>query len=107
VLRPERPVPDRQSRRLVRLFSPDRTFAVFANNPDITHSQFAAICLKDAAADRFRTKTDKRPNVDRKISGFSENSAHYPHHEWLHTACAIISFLGNSTESTSGYSLSG
>ena len=50
------------------VFSPSQTFAVFANvanNPNINHSQFAALCLKDAVADRFRAKTGKRPSVDR------------------------------------------
>lgn len=50
------------------IFSLGQTYAVFANaanNPNITHSQFAALCLKDAIADAFRAKTGKRPNVDR------------------------------------------
>ncbi len=50
------------------LFSVDRTFAVFANvnaNPGLTHSKFAALCLKDAVADAFRERHGRRPDVDR------------------------------------------
>jgi 23S rRNA (guanine2445-N2)-methyltransferase len=49
------------------LFSPDRTFAVHANvsgNENLRHSKFAALCLKDAIADRFRDDSGKRPDVD-------------------------------------------
>lgn len=48
------------------LFSPDLTFAVFANvsNSRITHSKFAALRLKDAIADYFREKLSRRPDVD-------------------------------------------
>lgn len=50
------------------LFSVDQTFAVLANvnaNPGLTHSKFAALCLKDAVADAFRKSCGQRPNVDR------------------------------------------
>ncbi|MBU2497708.1 MAG: class I SAM-dependent RNA methyltransferase, partial [Proteobacteria bacterium] len=49
------------------LFSPDQTFAVFANvsHSSIKHSQYAALCLKDAIADHFRDLHQRRPNVDR------------------------------------------
>ena len=42
------------------------TFAVRANvsHSKITHSQFAALRLKDAIVDAFRKNTGKRPNVD-------------------------------------------
>ncbi len=49
-------------------FSVDNTFAVFADvggNDNITHSNFAALCLKDAVADFFVSTFAKRPNVDR------------------------------------------
>lgn len=49
-------------------FSVDQTFCIFSNvtgNPKITHSNFASLCLKDAIADHFRGKCDKRPNVDK------------------------------------------
>ena len=47
------------------LFSVDRTFAVFANvsNSAIRHSQYAALQVKDAIADRFRDAMGRRPNV--------------------------------------------
>lgn len=46
--------------------SPDQTFAIFANvsKSQITHSQFAALKLKDAVADWFRDRTGRRPDVD-------------------------------------------
>lgn len=50
------------------LFSPDQTFAIFAqvSNSQITHSQYASLKLKDAIVDRFRDKTTRRPSVDPK-----------------------------------------
>ncbi len=50
------------------LLRPDQSFMIFANvsgNPNITHSQFAALCLKDALVDAFRDRTGRRPDVDR------------------------------------------
>ena len=50
-----------------KIFSTGNTFGIFANvsgNPGLSHSQFAAQCLKDAVADYFRTRSGKRPNVD-------------------------------------------
>ncbi len=50
------------------LFSVDRTFGLFANvsgNPNLTHSKFAALCVKDAVADAFRQSQGRRPDVDR------------------------------------------
>lgn len=50
-------------------FSVDQTFAVHANvsgHPNLTHSQFAALCMKDAVADAFRARYGRRPNVDRE-----------------------------------------
>ena len=45
---------------------PARTFAVFASvsNSTITHSQFAALRLKDAVVDYFRQRTGQRPSID-------------------------------------------
>jgi putative N6-adenine-specific DNA methylase len=42
------------------------TFAVFATvaHSNITHSQFAALRLKDAIVDYFRTRQGKRPSID-------------------------------------------
>jgi len=44
----------------------DSTFSISAtlSNSKINHSQYAALCVKDAIADYFRDKYDKRPNVD-------------------------------------------
>ncbi|MBW2367377.1 MAG: class I SAM-dependent RNA methyltransferase [Deltaproteobacteria bacterium] len=53
-----------------KLLTAENTLGVFANvsgNQEITHSQFAALCLKDAVVDYFRSESGKRPNVD-KIS---------------------------------------
>ena len=46
-------------------FQKERTFAVDGNvaNSQITHSQYAALCLKDAVADSLRFKTGLRPDV--------------------------------------------
>lgn len=44
----------------------DKTFAIFANvaNSKITHSQYAALCLKDAIVDYFRDMFGFRPSID-------------------------------------------
>lgn len=49
-----------------KLLNPDKTFAIYANvgNSKISHSQFAARRLKDAIADYFMDKYDRRPSVD-------------------------------------------
>jgi len=46
--------------------TPDTTFAIFSNvsNSHIRHSKYAALCVKDAIADYFTKRFDKRPNVD-------------------------------------------
>lgn len=45
----------------------DQTLAVFANlsNSKMRHSQYAALCLKDAVVDYFREDCGQRPNVNR------------------------------------------
>ncbi len=47
-------------------FSIDTDFAVFCtlSNSPITHSQFAALRIKDAIVDQFRTRTKRRPNIN-------------------------------------------
>jgi putative N6-adenine-specific DNA methylase len=47
---------------------PVETFAVFANvsQSGITHSQYAALKLKDAIVDQFRERDGQRPSVDRR-----------------------------------------
>jgi len=49
-----------------KFISPEDTFAVFASlsNSRITHSQYAALRVKDAIVDFFRDKTGQRPSVD-------------------------------------------
>ena len=50
------------------VFSLKNTFGIFSNvsdNPNIRHSQFASLCVKDAVADLFREKTGERPDVDK------------------------------------------
>lgn len=48
------------------LFSTAHTFAVSAHVSDsrITHSHYAALRLKDAVVDRFRTQSGERPDID-------------------------------------------
>ena len=49
-----------------KLLDPDTTFAVKATvaQSRIRHSQYAALCLKDAVADYFRNTCGVRPDVD-------------------------------------------
>ena len=46
----------------------EHTFAIFAqvSGSAVKHSQYAALCLKDAIADSFREELGTRPNVDPK-----------------------------------------
>ncbi len=48
------------------LFSADTDFAVFCtlSKSPITHSQFAALRIKDAIVDQFRSRVGKRPNIN-------------------------------------------
>jgi len=48
------------------LFSTDKTFAIYANvsGSRITHSQYAALKIKDAIADSFNEQYGRRPDVD-------------------------------------------
>jgi len=49
------------------LFTVDHTVAIFANvsHSRITHSQYAALRLKDAIVDHFREQLGRRPNVEK------------------------------------------
>lgn len=50
------------------LFTVRQTFGLFSNvsgNEKLRHSKFAALCVKDAIADRFRDASGKRPDVDK------------------------------------------
>ena len=46
--------------------TPKKTFSIFANvsESSITHSNFAGLRVKDAIADYFRDRTNRRPSVD-------------------------------------------
>jgi putative N6-adenine-specific DNA methylase len=50
------------------LFSPEQSFAVFATvtHSRMTHSQYAALRLKDAIVDQFRETFSRRPDIDRQ-----------------------------------------
>ena len=50
-------------------FHPDKTFAVFASgtHPQFSHTGYAALVLKDGIVDRFRSRTGKRPSVEREF----------------------------------------
>ena len=50
-------------------FTVNNTFGIFANvsgNPNLRHSKFAALCLKDGIVDLFKDRFGKRPDVDRR-----------------------------------------
>jgi putative N6-adenine-specific DNA methylase len=50
------------------LMTPKQTFSIVANvsESSITHSNFAGLRVKDAIADYFRDRTNRRPSVDTK-----------------------------------------
>jgi putative N6-adenine-specific DNA methylase len=50
------------------LMTPQNTFAIVAtvSHSAISHSRYAALCLKDAIVDVFREKFDQRPSVNRE-----------------------------------------
>ncbi|MCP4672730.1 MAG: class I SAM-dependent RNA methyltransferase [Desulfobacula sp.] len=54
--------------RWEEFFTPKKTFSIVANvaESEITHSNFAGLRVKDAIADYFRDRTNKRPSVDAK-----------------------------------------
>jgi putative N6-adenine-specific DNA methylase len=54
--------------RWEELMTPKQTFSIAANvsESSITHSNFAGLRVKDAIADYFRDRTNRRPNVDPK-----------------------------------------
>ncbi|MCK5350554.1 MAG: class I SAM-dependent RNA methyltransferase [Desulfobacula sp.] len=54
--------------RWEEFLTPKKTFSIAANvsESEITHSNFAGLRVKDAIADYFRDRTNKRPNVDAK-----------------------------------------
>ena len=54
--------------RWEEFLTPEKTFSIMANvsESEITHSNFAGLRVKDAIADYFRDRANKRPNVDSK-----------------------------------------
>ncbi len=54
--------------RWEEFLTPKKTFSIVANvaESEITHSNFAGLRVKDAIADYFRDRTNKRPSVDSK-----------------------------------------
>ncbi len=54
--------------RWEEFLNPRKTFSVMANVSEsaITHSNYAGLRVKDAIADYFRDRTNRRPNVDPK-----------------------------------------
>ena len=52
--------------RWEEFFTPRQTFSIVSNvaESEITHSNFAGLRVKDAIADYFRDRTNKRPSVD-------------------------------------------
>ncbi len=54
--------------RWEEFLTPKNTFSIVANvsESQITHSNYAGLRVKDAIADYFRDRTNKRPNVDSK-----------------------------------------
>lgn len=50
------------------LLSVEQSFAISATvgNSKIRHSQYAALCLKDAIVDHFRNASGERPSIDRR-----------------------------------------
>lgn len=54
--------------RWEEFLTPKKTFSITANvsESQITHSNFAGLRIKDAIADYFRDRTNKRPSVDSK-----------------------------------------
>ena len=76
-----------------KIFDLDATFATHATtHSDIfTHSKYASLVMKDAIADTFRKKFDKRPNVDPEIPDVSINL-----HIAKHTCTVSLDSSGNS-----------
>jgi putative N6-adenine-specific DNA methylase len=77
----------------VKIFDLDATFATHATTySDIfTHSKYASLLMKDAIADTFRKKFDKRPNVDPEMPDVSINL-----HIAKHTCTVSLDSSGDS-----------
>ena len=75
------------------IFNLSSTFATNATTHSevFTHSKYASLVLKDAIADTFRKKFDKRPNVDPKMPDLSINL-----HIAKHTCTISLDSSGDS-----------
>ncbi len=60
-----------------RLFNGDTSFAVYStlvrSAPDLNHSHYASLKIKDAVVDQFRKRTGERPDVDVRTPGVRLN----------------------------------
>lgn len=74
-------------------FDLDSTFATHATTHSevFTHSKYASLVMKDAIADTFRKKFDKRPNVDPEMPDVSINL-----HIAKHTCTVSLDSSGDS-----------
>ena len=75
------------------IFDLDATFATHATTHSevFTHSKYASLVMKDAIADTFRKKFDKRPNVDPEMPDVSINL-----HIAKHTCTVSLDSSGDS-----------
>ena len=75
------------------IFDLDSTFATHATTHSevFTHSKYASLVMKDAIADTFRKKFDKRPNVDPEMPDVSINL-----HIAKHTCTVSLDSSGDS-----------
>ncbi|HSO08832.1 MAG TPA: bifunctional 23S rRNA (guanine(2069)-N(7))-methyltransferase RlmK/23S rRNA (guanine(2445)-N(2))-methyltransferase RlmL [Desulfoprunum sp.] len=82
----------------------DTTFAIdctLSGEPLLTHSQFAALRLKDAIADNFRDRLGRRPSVDTNAPGVR-------FHLHIHDSLATISLdLSGDSLHRRGYRVGG
>jgi putative N6-adenine-specific DNA methylase len=83
------------------IFDLDATFATHATTHSevFTHSKYASLVMKDAIADTFRKKFDKRPNVDPETPDVSINL-----HIAKHTCTVSLDSSGGSLHKR-GYKL--
>tara|TARA_B110000196_G_C21109082_1_gene646761 strand:- start:555 stop:1682 length:1128 start_codon:yes stop_codon:yes gene_type:complete len=83
------------------IFDLDATFATHATTHSevFTHSKYASLVMKDAIADTFRNKFDKRPNVDPETPDVSINL-----HIAKHTCTVSLDSSGGSLHKR-GYKL--
>ena len=75
------------------IFDLDSTFATHATTHSevFTHSKYTSLVMKDAIADTFRKKFDKRPNVDPEMPDLSINL-----HIAKHTCTVSLDSSGDS-----------